>query len=103
MVYFVQCNGPKGPVKIGWVRDETRLWKRMAMLSTGNPYPLTVLGTIKEADREQEAALHAKFDPYRLLGEWFTFNDHLKRYIKSHCYGGGTFANSTYRVSKLVG
>ena len=96
MIYFVQCNGPKGPVKIGWVRDSTKLWKRMAALTVGNPYPLAILGTIKDAGHIEEASLHAKFNPYLLQGEWFNFNPNLRNYIKSHCLDGGVFKNTSY-------
>lgn len=74
----------------------------MAMLSIGNPYVLTVLGTMKEADRELEACLNRRFSSYLIQGEWFTFNSSIRNYIKAHCLAGGAFRNGSYATRKTV-
>lgn len=96
MIYFVQCNGPDGPVKIGWVKTAANLWRRMHEFSIGNPYPLSILGTIIDGTRGEEGDLHDKFNLYLIQGEWFTLSLSLQNYIKSHCLGGGAFHSTPY-------
>lgn len=66
-MYFLQAeNG--GAIKIG--RTEN-LRRRFADLQSGSPLRLKLLGVLKGAEREEEAAIHAALDRFRLHGEWF--------------------------------
>ena len=72
-VYVIQASISK-KVKIGWAVDPD---KRLKMLQTGNPEPLTILLKIRcrtdEEAKQKEAELHEKFGHIRLQGEWFDF------------------------------
>ena len=69
-VYFITDG--HGHIKIGKADDTCQ---RIKELQTGNPYKLSFLLTVmleSIADAfELEQRLHAKFDDYRLEGEWF--------------------------------
>lgn len=65
-VYFIQ-DGRKGAVKIGMTVDPE---KRLRDLQTGNPRTLRIRHVIP-GDRSTEKALHARFEPARIRGEWF--------------------------------
>ena len=77
-VYLIMCcgwqpeiNAKKYPVKIG-ISDDVH--GRISQLQTGNPYPLTYLAESRCAGSEiknLEQALHEKFTPQLLRGEWF--------------------------------
>jgi hypothetical protein len=67
-VYFMQCGGPEGPIKIGWAANPE---KRKRELQTGAPGPLNILHTIPGGVR-QERALHELLKEARLHGEWFS-------------------------------
>jgi hypothetical protein len=54
---------------------------RRSHLQQGNPKPLLLLGAIKGL-RKQEQDLHKRFAQYKAEGEWFTFSDEIKRYLK---------------------
>lgn len=77
LVYFVQCNGAEGPIKVGLTTAFTR---RLARLRLGTPYPLAVIGTVP-GGKGLEAALHRRFTAQRISGEWFAFTPELGRYI----------------------
>jgi hypothetical protein len=100
MVYFVQCNGLDGPIKIGYVSSPDNLAMRMRDLQVGNPYPLAVVGTIKDASFEDECELHHKFEEYSIRGEWFESSKALKMYIRGHCLGGGAFRTAIGHIGK---
>ena len=65
-VYFIQ-EGQRGPVKIGRAVDPER---RIRQLQTGNP---TTLGLrhVLPGGPKLESALHRRFEPARIRGEWF--------------------------------
>lgn len=78
-VYFLQ-HDRRGPIKIGHAGNVAL---RVRLLQAGNPYPLYLLGVIRDEGREQEKRLHAEFAPSRLGGEWFFPSDALLAYIAS--------------------
>lgn len=65
-VYFAQATSG-GPIKIGF---STRATRRRPELQTGNPERLTYIAFIP-GSREDERALHSRFQADRLEGEWF--------------------------------
>jgi hypothetical protein len=67
-VYFVQCNGAGGPIKIGMARDVA---KRMAQFRIGNPFTLVCLAQ-HQAPFDAERRLHVSFASHALGGEWFS-------------------------------
>ena|ERR1035437_7064974 len=85
MIYFLQCNGENGPIKIGYSTNADTLTTRMEDFSTGNPYPLRLLGTITHASEMDEHALQRRFASLRLRGEWFNGDYRLKAYIRQAC------------------
>lgn len=66
-------NGANGPIKIGLTFDVQR---RLVQAQTFNYQPITLLGYIP-GNQSLETALLKRFSSYRLLGEWFKFNDEL--------------------------
>jgi Meiotically Up-regulated Gene 113 (MUG113) protein len=82
-VYFIQM-GNHGPIKIGHTRNIDR---RLAMLQSANPEPLTVR-LILEGGRPEEKSLHAKFRADRIGGEaggeWFRPSEAILNFIKSY-------------------
>jgi hypothetical protein len=76
-VYFVQCNGEQGPIKIGVTTD---MPKRLRDLQAANPYPLQLLGMVI-GGRVMESALHKRFASTRTNGEWFGYSAELRGFI----------------------
>jgi Meiotically Up-regulated Gene 113 (MUG113) protein len=77
-VYFIQCNGDDGPVKIGIAVDPNR---RLSELRIGCPYPMRLLGVGAFPDADlAERALHARFHNARIHGEWFKCGPVLLEY-----------------------
>lgn len=72
-VYFAQCNGSRGPIKIGTATDVER---RIAELAVGNPYGIKLLLAIC-APAGIEKELHYHFGWARIRGEWFEATDRL--------------------------
>lgn len=70
---YIYVIGPAGSsvVKIGKADDVER---RLPSLQTGSPHKLEVLKTFR-CERAMETALHRRFKPLRLHGEWFDFGD----------------------------
>ncbi|CAL9539651.1 hypothetical protein SUDANB54_04206 [Streptomyces sp. enrichment culture] len=71
---FVYLIGSENfrPVKIG-TGNPTR---RLPELQTGNPFPLVVLWQVP-GDERLEQLLHARFERFRVTGEWFDFPDDM--------------------------
>ena len=72
VVYFVQCNGEDGPIKIG----KSSCWaKRFNGMTTDNPYPIVVLAlvTLNQAWQMDalEKGIHRHLAKHRVRGEWF--------------------------------
>lgn len=81
-VYFIQCGEY---VKIGRAAD---LQQRYKGLSTGTPFPLSVLHFIPCNDLDTavslERQMHTRFHHLRHRGEWFRHTDELKRYLREN-------------------
>lgn len=73
-VYFIH-NGEA--IKIGVSANPQ---KRLASLQTSYHKPLTMLAVI-DGGRDVESRLHAKFDEFRLSGEWFEDHKAIRKYI----------------------
>lgn len=67
VVYFAQCEGGIGPIKIGYSRNPV---ERLACLSSLAPFPLVILASIAGGSA-LEARFHTAFWPHRSHGEWF--------------------------------
>jgi hypothetical protein len=80
-VYFVQCGGERGPVKIGTARNITG---RFHDLQMGCPYGLRLLAA-RPGDRETERKLHSKFYRARIRGEWFEWCPEIAREVEIIC------------------
>lgn len=66
-LYFIR--GVKGgPIKIGLAND---VEQRRAAMEMGSPVRLVVMHILRDASREIEAWMHAKYKRRRLHGEWF--------------------------------
>jgi len=65
-VYVVR-NETSGLLKIGYTNDPSR---RLTMLRTSSPDPLTLLGTVA-GTTEDEKALHDLLGRWRVAREWF--------------------------------
>lgn len=76
-VYFVLAP-EVGRVKIGY--SEKPPYNRMIDLQVGSPVKLELIYSIPGGPL-LEKGIHAKFDSYRLHGEWFEYTDSLKDYI----------------------
>jgi hypothetical protein len=76
-IYFIACE-PLEAVKIGFTKTHPK--GRLRALQTGCPSPLRLLafapGTV-----EEEALLHATFEPLHIQGEWFRHELKLKALV----------------------
>lgn len=77
-VYFVQA-GEGGPIKIGFSSD---VGSRIAALQSGHGEPLRLLAMVP-GSRPEEKALHGRFAPARVRGEWFRPTAELLDHIAS--------------------
>lgn len=70
-VYFIQA-GPGGPIKIGYVRVDDGVEKRMASMQTNNHEQLYLRAVALGVGAQSERSLHRAFATSRIRGEWFT-------------------------------
>lgn len=75
-VYFIQA-GKEAKFKIGITNN---IDGRLKQLQTGCPYPLNILAIIP-GGRKEEKELHRKFKKYSEIGEWFSLNGDLKKFV----------------------
>lgn len=81
LVYFIQASRLR-LIKIG---STSNLERRLALLRTGSPDHLDVVGLIQPPCAwSLEAELHARFWADRLQGEWFSPSPELVSYINQH-------------------
>lgn len=74
-VYFIQCNGPDGPIKIGQAKF---IDKRLSELQIGCPYELALIGHAMVDDASLvEGRLHDAFREHRIRGEWFHCHERI--------------------------
>jgi hypothetical protein len=78
-IYFIR-SGHRGPIKIGWVEAgvTVRLWS----MQVGNPEKLLLLGFMP-GTRDDELALHRRFQRLHIRGEWFRADRELLDFIAS--------------------
>src|SRR5579864_9290218 len=79
MIYFLQAGDA---VKIGFSDSPETAIRRLTGFQTGNSERLVLLG-VTEGDRKAEAALHRRFAPFRVRGEWFRADPALLTVIGS--------------------
>lgn len=77
-VYYVRWENDPFLVKIGYTSN---LKNRFSSFLTCNPHRLEVLRIEETTDSHFEKILHAKFDDYRIAGEWFKYEGDLERYV----------------------
>ena len=82
MIYFVQAAN--GPVKIGYTGQVVA--SRLQSIQTGNPYRLTLLGSV-EGDVAAEHAIHHAHADDRMEGEWFAWSSTLEAAIPLYLRG----------------
>lgn len=75
-IYFI-FNKSISAIKIGY---SLRPKERLASLQTSNPVELRLVAVVK-GDMVDERNYHARFQTYRLKGEWFTLHDELRELI----------------------
>lgn len=80
-VYVIKSKNDRlGAVKIGYT-SHSNFSYRIKALQTGCPFKLefelVLPGTSKD-----EAAIHRRFKPYRLVGEWFERSFEVDEFIK---------------------
>jgi hypothetical protein len=82
ILYFIQCNGDDGPIKIGTTGDIER---RLVTLRTCNPYDLAIIHAVESDDAcAMERDLLVALRPHRIRGEWFAPEPvfaHLKKLL----------------------
>jgi len=82
MIYFIQV-GLRGPIKIGYSKNEEAVKTRLETLQIGSHKQLNLMayGT---GSRSDESKLHKKFEKFRINGEWFKPSMELNRFIKRY-------------------
>lgn len=79
MIYFIACRAANA-VKIGSCADSAyMLYKRLSTLRCSNPWALDVIGA-EGGGRSEEAALHLRFAPHRIHGDWFRLAPEIEAY-----------------------
>lgn len=77
-VYYVRWENDPSLVKIGYTSN---LKNRFSSFLTCSPHRLEILRIEEAIDSHHEKRLHAKFDDYRIAGEWFRYEGALEGYI----------------------
>lgn len=100
-VYFVQSGDEFGPVKVGVTNN---ISKRLEMLRTRTPDPLTCLATFDFGDEEgarwAEAMFHSLFaEERRPRSEWFDWTDDFVDLISGMRQIEQTFGPNGARIS----
>lgn len=70
MVYFIQQSN-EDVYKIGYTQSND-CTSRLSSIQTGNPYPLSVYKSVRDAEQSTEKFFHDYFKNRRLSGEWFS-------------------------------
>lgn len=75
-------------IKIG--KTTSPLILRHTAFSVGNPYVVNIHMTFRFKQKWEagahEADLHKKMSDYRVVGEWFIYNEESKKHLFSSCY-----------------
>lgn len=88
MVYFIQCGGKNGPIKIGQTNNNIK--ERISQLQTGCPYELKLLWLYK-GDRFTESEIHEKFKHENIRGEWYHPSRALFNFLGEEMQNSGVF------------
>lgn len=72
-IYFMQCGGVAGPIKIG---SSYRPSQRLIAFQMGCPYPLSIIREI-DGYLEGERWFHSYFEALNIHGEWFRYSPDL--------------------------
>lgn len=93
-IYFIQCQAPTGPIKIGHARDVER---RRSNLQMGCPYQLTILASYPVHDAPAaEMRLQEVWHHLHLRGEWYRSDPDLLAAIAS-------IETDAERVARVLG
>lgn len=76
MIYFVTAR-EVGRVKIGFSASP---WRRLNKLQSDSPVAL-VLERTMQGEFQDEAALHKRFSPDRVCGEWFALTSEIEAFM----------------------
>ncbi len=77
-VYFVQSEGPGGPIKIGYAQCPIQ---RLSNLRTSSAYELELLGVLP-GEKFLEQEVHNRFRKDSIRGEWFKDSVELRKFIE---------------------
>ena len=77
MIYFITQTDEY--VKIGYTTDNPEA--RLTAIQVGNPKQLT-LALVISGGQTKEEALHIRFAPYSIRGEWFYLSHEIKGFIR---------------------
>jgi len=82
-IYFLLAPLGEMPIKIGLAENIAR---RVAGLDCMSPWPLVLVGALRE-ERTRfratlESTLHARFESYRVRGEWFSPGARLLSFLR---------------------
>lgn len=80
-IYFIE-SGPDKYIKIGFTQYVVS--KRIATMQTGSPYPLKLIGVIRNKNRMVERLIHRSFKDERVHCEWFRGSERLLGFILKH-------------------
>jgi hypothetical protein len=82
VIYFIQSEA--GPIKIGFTNGDTAAsaYGRVRTLQTGHPWPLRLVHAT-DGKGSTEKALHRRFAPYRMMGEWFHLSEEILAWIEA--------------------
>jgi hypothetical protein len=86
-VYFITCEQPDFPIKIGFASEVMR---RMGSLQSGLPYPINILFWMP-GNRKIERTFNRQFASINIRGEWFKNHPAIHDFIErlKHKYGVG--------------
>lgn len=89
-IYFIQAGDTSGPVKIGYTKNLAAVRKSCAQ--TYNHMELHVLAEAS-GTRDQEKALHKRFERANIRGEWFEPSPEILELISAISDHGLTLTN----------
>jgi hypothetical protein len=78
-IYFVTCDAPDFPIKIGMAGDVT---ERLRDIRTSLPFEPILLASYPGTSKD-ERAIQKRFEALRIRGEWFRRENELLDYIAS--------------------
>lgn len=105
MIYFIQCNGDRGPIKIGYTSLKSAE-PRLRHMETDNPYHLRLLASMGGGPAI-ERAIQKKFADDRIRGEWYRPTHSILEFIGSITNGEvdvrrfSSFTDRQWQMAKL--